>query len=214
MKSYMLLVIGIVLYSLVVPHVQALKPAAKTVSTQPHLLNENVCVEKTILYYDNGVIRKCKLKKPTTIQSYPCERWVRFYQNARLEQFEISETLVVQSITIPARSTVFLNRDGTLHKTWFSDTMTIQGIPCKGARIGKVTTAFYENGALQWCFLAEPRTIQGIPCKSSPMDIVGFHSDGTLKTCTLEQPTVLQGQVYTRGMKIYLDDSGKILPES
>jgi hypothetical protein len=92
--------------------------------------------------------------------------------------------------------------------------MRVQGIPCKGAQLGKVTTAFHDNGALQWCFLTEPTTIQGIPCKTSLTDIVGFHPNGMLKTCTVEHQITVQGNIYPRGMKIYLDDSGNILPES
>jgi hypothetical protein len=191
----------------------ALEPTDKEPSATPPMFDEAHCISKTVIYHDNGVIRKCKLKEPTTIQGYPCERWVRFYQNGKLEQFEILEPVTLQDIDIPAKSTVFLYRGGALKKTWFSNSMTIQGLPCKGARLGKVTTSFYDNGALQWCFLTEPQTIQNIPCKASLIDIVGFHANGMLKTCTVERQVTAQGNIYTRGMKIYLDDSGKILPE-
>lgn len=214
MKFYRILVTVILLSGMTLSPVYALEPADKESSDMQSTFNEAHCIAKTVLYHDNGVIRKCKLKEPTVIQGYPCERWVRFYQNGGLEQFEILESVTLQDIDIPAKSTIFLYRDGSLKKTWFSDSMRVQGIPCKGAQLGKVTTAFHDNGALQWCFLTEPTTIQGIPCKASLTDIVGFHPNGMLKTCTVEHQITVQGNIYTRGMKIYLDDSGNILPES
>lgn len=214
MKSYRVLSIVILLLSMAFFPVYALEPLDKERSVIQPMFNEARCIAKTVLYHDNGVIRKCKLKEPTMVQGFPCKRWIRFYQNGRLEQFEILEPITLQDIDIPAKSTVFLYRDGSLKKTWFSDSMTIQGVPCKGARLGKVTTAFHDNGILQWCFLTEPKTIQGIPCKAGLTDIVGFHPNGMLKTCTVEKQTTVQGHIYTRGMKIYLDESGNILPES
>lgn len=185
--------------------------APTPVSAEQQTFSETNCIPKTTLYYNNGAIRKCKLKEPVTIQGYPCQRWIRFYENGVLEQFELTETLAIQGIDVPEKSTVFLYRDGHLQKCWFSKTLTLQEVPCKGGRIGKVSTTFHKNGKLRRCFLPETTIIQGIPCKASLLDHVGFDPNGKLESCTLADTITLNGNVYKRGMKLRFNEQGEVL---
>lgn len=172
---------------------------------------ETICRSKTAAYHKNGTLRKCKLKEPASIQGYPCQRWIRFHKNGALNQFELSEESVIQGILVPAKSMVFLYDNGRLQKCWFSENVTVQGIPCKGSVFGKVTTAFHQNGNLKWCFLSELTTIQGIPCEASVFVGVNFFPNGRLRSCTLAKPITIDEKEYQRGTRLILDKNRNII---
>lgn len=172
-----------------------------------------ICSKRTEEYYENGALRTCQLTDSVKIRGYPCQSRIRFNANGNLDQFELSEEYVIQGLTIPIKSTVFLDDNGRLYKCWFSKNITIQGIPCKGSAFSRVTTTFYENGRLEWCFLSKPTIIQGIPCKAGVFDIVGFYPNGSLRTCTLGKHILINGRKYTQGTKVTLDENGNVLSE-
>jgi hypothetical protein len=162
-------------------------------------------------YHDNGTLMRCKLRKPTKIQGYPCQRWVWFHANGTPKQLELAEATTIQGISIPKKTTVFLGTDGSLGKCWLSKNVTIQGIPCNGG-FTKVTTVFHKNGKILCCFLSESAEIQGIPCKASVFKPVYFHPSGKLKTCTLSKKHAQDGKEYEKGTTLHLDEKGNVLP--
>ncbi|NOY76622.1 MAG: hypothetical protein GXO76_02000, partial [Calditrichaeota bacterium] len=145
------------------------------------------------------------------IQGYPCIGWTWFYQNGRLDNFELSQTVTIQGIEIPAKSRVFLRKeDGTLEQCYFSKDLIIQGYPCDGGH-KKEATGFYPNGKLRFIFLTEPRTIQGIPCRHGGLSIIQFHESGRLKQCELPHDFEYNGAKYKGRTKLYLDEEGHVI---
>ena len=167
--------------------------------------------KNSALYHENGTLMRCKLKESTTIQRYPCQRWVWFHANGTIKQLELAETSVIQDISMPKKTTVFLGNDGSLGKCWFSKDVTIQGVPCNGGSM-KVTTVFHKNGKILCCFLSKSTDIQGIPCKASVFKPVYFHPSGKLKMCTLSKTHIIGGKEFKKGTAMHFDESGSVRP--
>ena len=152
---------------------------------------------------------RCKYKRPTQIQGYPCIGWTWFYQDGSLDNFQVNNMITIQGIEIPKNSRVFLRRDGTIDQCYFSKDMTIQGYPCDGGH-QKEATGFYPNGNLRFIFLTEQRTIQEIPCRPGGLSIIQFYENGRLKQCELPHDFEYKGVRYQKRTKLYLDKEGHV----
>ena len=172
-------------------------------------LPETAFKKGSALYHEDGMLKRCKLKTELSVQGYPCQRWVWFYADGGIKQFELSEPKTIQDIVVPSKSTVFLRADRSLEKCWFSKDMMIQGIPCNGGS-GKVTTEFHKNGKISCCFLSESTEIQGVPCKDSIFKPVYFHPSGKLKTCTLSRRHTIEEKEYRKGTTLHFDKTGRV----
>ena len=203
----MKLIMNIICTALIVMGSSMFAPA----NAEQQTVSKTSCKSRTAAYYKNGVLRKCKSNKPVNIQGYPCQHWVRFHKNGTLKQFVLSEDFIIQGISVPAKSMVFLYDNGRLQKCWFSKNVTIQSIPCKGSAFGKVTTAFHQNGNLKWCSLSESTTIQGIPCEAGVFVGVKFYPSGMLRGCTLAKRITIDEKEYQRGARLILDEDRNII---
>ncbi len=136
---------------------------------------------------------------------------MHFYESGQLKQSKLSKDYMIGDTVFPSRSVVFLRNDGSVHRSWLSKDEVIQDIICKGG-VGKIETAFHDNGRLASCFLPDDSSIQGAPCSGSAFHPVMFHPSGRLSQCTLSEDTDIQGHHLLKGARLRFDDDGKLLP--
>lgn len=172
-------------------------------------LPQEVFKERSALYHENGILKRCKLKEPCMVQGYPSERWVWFHDSGAIKQFQLSEPRTIQDIPFPVHSTVFLHPNGSLQSCYFSKDITVQGLPLTGGYM-KVTTAFDGNGRITFCCLSKPTEIQGIPCAASVFKPVYLHSSGKVKKCTLSRDHTIDGKDYKKGATLEFEPNGTL----
>jgi hypothetical protein len=144
------------------------------------------------------------LTSPQEIGGYTCTGWVHYFENGTLKQFETAEPLIVAAGTIPANSTMFLDRDGRVEAAWLADSTQLGDIPCRGG-IGKIETRFHDNGNLASAFLSRDTVIQRLPCKAGLFAPVTFYGDGTLKSCRLAEGATVGAVTYEKGDVVHLN---------
>jgi len=162
-------------------------------------------------YHENGELKRIKLTQPTTVQGMPCMRWLWFYPNGAIDEFQTSEDIVLQDVSIPKYSTVFLREDSTLKAAWLHHDITIQGYPCAGSRWSKTSTGFHPNGRLRYFFPRKPLTIQGFPVKPGGLSGVYFYENGALHKFYLSKDVEIGGQLYKKGIRLILDEAGHVI---
>lgn len=161
-------------------------------------------------YYKTGQLKKCQLKRTAVVQGITCRHWIRFFEDGTLKQFRAAQETEINGIQIPADTEVFLSKDGSVERCWFSRDMKIQGILCDGGA-GKISTSFHENGKLMSCFLVKNQKIQGMPCMSSMFRYVMFYKSGGLRKFTLSEDKNIGGTLYRKGMTIEFDEMRQVV---
>ena len=165
--------------------------------------------KKTAQYYKPEQIKKCRLTEPVIINGMYWIGWVSFYPNGKIQMGKLNRDAVIQGITIPAGSQIWLTPEGKLDHCWLSKNLMINKIPVKGGPF-KVDTKFYDNGQLHFVFLAKSTLIQGIPCQADILKPVEFYPNGSLKLATIFQTIRLDEKTFKKGTTILFDDKGKV----
>jgi len=173
------------------------------------VLSEGVFKKQTARYHENGILKRCKLKEALVVQGYPCKRWVWFHNSGAIAQFQLSKTRTIQNMPFPANSTVFLHPDGSLRSCYFSEDVTVQGLPLNGGYM-KVMTAFDSAGRITFCCLSEDKEIRGIPCMASVFKPVYLYSSGAVKKCTLSRAHTIDEKEHKKGMTLEFESDGTL----
>ncbi len=153
---------------------------------------------RTILRHDDGSMRRGFLLEEAEIAGFPARRWVWWYEDGSVESFELAADARVQDHDLPARSRVFLDREGRLAHVWLSQETVIDGLPCRGKM--KIDTAFHPNGRVRAFFPPDTIEIDGIACVASVFHPVYLHPDGHLRQCKLARAVTLDGRTYEKGI--------------
>ncbi|MCD4650387.1 MAG: hypothetical protein K8S56_01160 [Candidatus Cloacimonetes bacterium] len=163
-----------------------------------------------VKYNNNGSICRGYSKEPIEINGYSCVRYIWFYPEGTLDNFEVADSTIINNIPIPARSKKFLTPDGVLDCVWFSRDVLVQGYFCPGGNC-KEATGFHPNGQLRYVFPREPVEINGILCYPSGMTGVYFYPEGNLKSCYVYQDVDIQGKHYKKATQLQFSQLGEII---
>jgi len=161
----------------------------------------------SILRHDNGRLQRACLVEATEIEGFPCQSWVWWYEDGRLDNLELSVDREVQNHSFPAGTRVFFDRDGRLAHAWLSRDTVVGGLPCRGR--WKIDTAFHPNGRVRAFFPPDTFEIDGVQCVASVFHPVYLHPEGRLRQCKLAADVTLDGRTFERGETLTLDASGK-----
>lgn len=161
----------------------------------------------SILRHENGSLRRAFLVEETELEGLPCRRWVWWYEDGRLDNFELAEERVVQGHAFPSGTRLFLDREGRLAHAWLARTTVVDGRPCRGK--WKIDTAFHPNGRVKAFFPPEDHEIDGVLCTASVFHPVYLHPDGRLRQCKLARAVTLAGRTFPRGATLTLDEAGR-----
>jgi hypothetical protein len=176
---------------------------------EDQVLPEEVFKKRSALYHENGTLKRCKLKETLVVQGYPCERWLWFHDSGAIAQFQLSKTRMIQNITFPGHSTVFLHPNGSLRSCYFSKDITVQGLPLNGGYM-KVMTSFDGNGRITFCCLSKDTKIRGIPCKANVFKPVYLYSSGAVRKRTLSMAHTIDGKEYKKGTTLEFETDGSL----
>jgi hypothetical protein len=151
----------------------------------------------SILRHADGRKQRACLIEETEIGGFPCRGWVWWHADGSLDNVELARDLEVQGHALPARTRIFLDRQGRLAHAWLSRDAVIDGRPCRGR--WKIDTAFHPNGRLKAFFPPHTLEIDGVPCAASVFHPVYLHPDGRLRRCKLAAAVTLDGRTLERG---------------
>ena len=154
-----------------------------------------------------------KLDRPTTVGTYLCQGYVKYWKDGSLNQCRLAADAKIQGLDIPKGSTVWFYPGGSrIRRLWLSRAMTVQGIPCDGTRFSSgIDTIFYPDGHLEGAFLSAPATVQGLPLKKSGLCPVYLYENGKIKQGTLDKPAEVDGKQYPKDLTLFFDEKGKIV---
>lgn len=155
----------------------------------------------------------------TYIQGVPCQGYVNYYQNGKLQSCILAREDTLLGQPFPAGTRISFAADGTLDRCFFPHNVQIQGVNCKGTGIDGYQMLFYPNGKLRLAWLAQDQEIQGVPCMEASFwaDAFGggvgvsFHDNGILARCKLSQNCIMQGRSFKRGQHVSFDNQGHIV---
>ena len=137
--------------------------------------------------------------------------WVHFYPNWSLKTFLTAEPLLVGTMSLPAKSWIFLDSIGIVSHCVLPQDQEIQGILCRGGGgVSGITTSFYRSGRLKSCYPSEDIRIDGIPCSSNIFVPVGLYENGLLRSCRLADPITRSGKTFGKGTRIAISPDGTI----
>jgi len=159
----------------------------------------------TILRHENGGMKRALLVEESEIEGFPCQSWIWWYEDGRLDNFELARDLTVQGHAFPARTRLFFDHEGRLAHAWLSEDAVIDGRPCRGGM--KIDTAFHPNGRVRAFFPRRTLEIDGVPCTASVFHPIYLHPDGRLLRCKLAREVTLAGRTFRKGETIELDES-------
>jgi hypothetical protein len=161
----------------------------------------------SILRHENGRMKRAYLVEETELDGFPCQRWVWWYDDGRLDNLELASDLEVQGHQFPSGTRIFFDADGRLAHAWLSRDTVIDGRPCRGR--SKIDTAFHPNGRVRAFFPPDVYEIDGVSCAASVFHPIYLHPDGRLRQCKLARGVTLDGRAFERGQTLNLDESGR-----
>jgi hypothetical protein len=165
----------------------------------------------SILRHENGRMQRAFLVEETEIDGFPCQRWIWWHEDGRLDNLELARARTVQGHAFPARTRVFFDREGRLAHAWLSADTVVDGRPCRGGL--KIDTAFHPNGRVRAFFPRQTYQIDGIACTASAFHPIYLHPDGHLRRCKLAAAVTLAGRTFPKGATLELDEAGHALRE-
>lgn len=154
------------------------------------------------------------LARDTVIHGWPCRKgFIVFRSDWRLEELQLCCEHQRNGITMPAATWVFPNREGNPGICMFPHDLEIQGLPCRGSKMGKsgYMTSFYDNGKLKHFFTREAVMVGGVPCKGSASCGISLHEDGQLKQCMLSRAGTIGGVAYPNDSVLCFDQAGTVV---
>lgn len=165
---------------------------------------------RSVEYYPNGNLKRCKLTKPTAVKSFTCNSWIHFFEDGHVNMYRTEVDISTNDYIIPSQSTVFMSQTEPhyIKHIWLSKNTEIQGHKCRGK--GKISTSFYPNGSIKSMYIDSDRYIQNHPCKGGLFTNIMFFSDGQLKSYTLSKDTFYQNTTIEKNSRILLDRKGKM----
>jgi hypothetical protein len=150
-----------------------------------------------------------RLDSPREIQGYPCAAtYAWFFANGKLKSCQVSREIPFGEITVPAKSWINLNDDGSPAFVFLGHDAKINGYLCKGGGGTEgPSTALYPSGKLKTCWLAEDTLVNGVPCMHASFlgDVFGgtseldFFESGAIKGCKLSRDFTVDGRSFHRG---------------
>jgi len=151
----------------------------------------------------------------TVIDGYPCRKgFVVFHPDWRPDELQLSRDHERNGIAMPAGTWVFPNDQGNPGVCMFPRDIEIQGMPCRGSRMGKsgVMTSFHDSGALKHFFTRDPLQVDGVLCRGGVFGPgIHLHENGRLAKCELAGDAVVEGVVYRKGSTLRLAPAGNVL---
>jgi hypothetical protein len=161
----------------------------------------------SILRHENGRMKRAWLLEETELEGLPCQRWVWWHADGRIDNLELALDRDVQGHRLPAGTRVFFDVEGRLAHAWLSEDTRIGGLACRGR--WKIDTAFHPSGRVRAFFPPETIEIDGIACTASIFHPVYLHPDGRLQQCKLAGDVTLQGRSFERGSVLCIDAAGR-----
>jgi hypothetical protein len=161
----------------------------------------------SILRHESGAMKRGWLLETTELAGYPCQGWTWLYEDGRLDNFELARDFTVQGHVFPARTRLFLDREGRLAHAWLARDTLIDGLPCRGK--WKIDTAFHPNGRVRAFFPCGVLEIDGVSCAASVFHPVYLHPDGHLRQCKLARAASVAGRTIAQGVTLELDEQGQ-----
>ncbi len=161
---------------------------------------------RSILRHEDGRIRRAFLLEVTELAGFPCQRWVWWYEDGRIDNLELARDRAVQGHDFSAGTRLFFDREGRLAHAWLPEDAMIDGRPCRGGM--KIDTAFHPNGRVCAFFPPDALEIDGVLCTASVFHPVYLHPDGRLRQCKLARDVTLDGHAFEKGETLRLDESG------
>lgn len=162
----------------------------------------------SILRHADGRLQRAFLVEASEIEGFPCQRWMWWHEDGRLDNLELSRDFTVQGHVFPAATRMFFDREGRLAHAWLSRDTVIDGRPCGGR--WKIDTAFHPNGRVRAFFPDDPYEIDGVLCAASVFHPIYLHPDGRLRQCKLARAVTLDGRSFPRGARLVLDEAGRV----
>jgi hypothetical protein len=156
----------------------------------------------SFLYHENGAMQRAYLLEEAELEGLPCQRWVWWYEDGRIDNLELAEARTVQGHAFPAATRLFFDREGQLAHAWLSEDTVIDGRPCRGR--WKIDTAFHPNGRVKAFFPPEDLELDGVLCVASVFHPIYLHPDGRLRQCKLAADVTLDGRTYEKGETLQL----------
>jgi len=161
----------------------------------------------SILRHEDGRMRRAFLVEETEIAGFPCQRWIWWYEDGRIDNLELARDLAVQGHDFPAGTRLFFDQEGRLAHAWLSNDAVLDGCPCRGGM--KIDTAFHPNGRVRAFFPRRAIEIDGLLCDASLFHPIYLHPDGRLEQCKLARSVMLDGRSFEKGVVLTLDESGR-----
>lgn len=156
----------------------------------------------SFLYHENGQKKRAYLLAESELEGLPCQRWVWWYEDGRIDNLELAQDRNVQGHDFPAATRLFFDREGRLAHAWLSQQTEVDGFPCRGR--WKIDTAFHPNGHVKAFFPPEDLELDGVLCEASVFHPVYLHPDGRLQQCKLAADVTLAGHTYAKGETLRL----------
>jgi hypothetical protein len=162
---------------------------------------------RSILRHENGGMQRAFLLEETELGGFPCQGWVWWYEDGRLDNVELAQDLAVQGHDFPAGTRLFFDEEGRLKSAELSHDAVIDGLPCRGGM--KISTAFHPNGRVRAFFPPDDLELDGVLCEASVFHPIYLHPDGRLQQCKLARDVTLDGATFEQGERLTLDESGR-----
>lgn len=175
---------------------------------------DGIAYDKVKVEADGKVIGY--LAAATEIRERPCARdWVHLHPNGELALFRLQRDLALPVLKLPANTWVFQNISGILTGCAFPNDTEVQGLLCRGTGGSKGSqVTFYESGRLKGFFAAKPTRIDGVLCDTGLIKgHIELHENGRLKSCLLAEDLKRDNQTFTKGNRVWFDETGKTQPE-
>ena len=152
------------------------------------------------------------LAEDTVIDGWPCKKdFIVFYPDWRLDELQLSRDYERNGIFMPEGTRVFPNAAGGPGTCMFPRDMEIQGYLVRGTGINGFMTRFYRTGRLMLFWSREPVEVEGVVCTDSLFKGIYLHDNGRLRECTLDKPATINEVGYSKGTRVQLDESGKVI---
>jgi hypothetical protein len=190
-----------------------------------HALQSSIpCVAKPRLHR-NGAIKHCRLANEHRFGAHviPPGSDVYLHDTGVPWRIVLGADAAIYGQVLPAKASIFLERDGRLRFFWLHEDAVIQGHRIPGHEDGQ-GNRLHPNGTVRAIWLAGDQEIDGIPCTSSgnvlrmgmrvmhlgTKRMAWFHDNGRLQQAMLSRDAVIQGHAFRKGDIISLRRDGTL----
>ena len=220
--SYPLLVLALLI---AVVDVSARPALVKLAPVALVLSQDGIPCAETPSKHRNGRIKHCTLTREHRIgaQLLPPGSEVYHDETGALAEVVLGAEAAFSGQVLPAKASVFFERDGRMRFFWLHEDADIQGHRIWGHEDG-AGNRLHPNGTVRAIWLAGDQEIDGIPCTTSgnvlrlgmrvmslgTKRMAWFHDNGRLQQAMLSRDAVIQGHAFKKGDLISLRRDGTL----